>query len=341
MRIGLLFDFPQGDHGAGLERALRHGLEATGVDPTGVEFLHDETLGHPAGPVEDVIAGFDRLAAAGVDLVIGPSISDNCVAVRDAADGHELPAINYSGGERTRSDWMFQYQVGSLEEEPPLLVARMRERSLRSCVIVHDASVVGDRYREVFGWSARDVGIDVLDATAIDPLSTDVGAVVAKLRTHHPDVVLYLGLGASSHAVATAINDQEWAVPVLANSALMFGYVRPDWHEAWAGWEYIDTIADDNIARRAFQSLDPRSAASPVGCCAYDLGRMVGLAMGRAERLDRPGLREGLERVKQIPAASGYEGTLMGFGVRDRGALKGQFLVLREWRDGTTVQVER
>ena len=135
--------------------------------------------------------------------------------------------------------------------------------------------------------------------------------------------------------------DAAWTIPVLANSALMFGYVRPDWRAAWSNWEYIDTIADDNRQRRALAELDPAAAAGPIGTAAYDLGRLVGHAAGRAERLDRAGLREGLERVKQLPAASGYEGTLMGFGVWDRGALKGPFLVLRAWRDGRTVQVDR
>ena len=52
------------------------------------------------------------------------------------------------------------------------------------------------------------------------------------------------------------------------------------------------------------------------------------------------GVRESLERVKQLPATSGYQGTTMGFGVYDHAALKGRYLVLREWRDGETVQVE-
>ena len=30
----------------------------------------------------------------------------------------------------------------------------------------------------------------------------------------------------------------------------------------------------------------------------------------------------------------------MGFGVWDHAALKGEYLVLREWRDGKTVQVD-
>ena len=104
---------------------------------------------------------------------------------------------------------------------------------------------------------------------AIDPLLSDAGAVVADIRRGDPDVVVYLGLGAASHAVATAILDAGWDVPVLANSALMFGYVRADWRDAWATWEYVDTIADDNAERERLATLDPaarpaRSGARPT-----------------------------------------------------------------------------
>ena len=51
-------------------------------------------------------------------------------------------------------------------------------------------------------------------------------------------------------------------------------------------------------------------------------------------------MRDGLERVKRLPAASGHGGTTMGFGQWDHGALKGPFLVLRTWREGRTVQLE-
>ena len=341
MHLGLLFDFPQGDSGDGLEHALRLGLTTSGFDLDDVTFTRRETLGHPAGSVDDVVAGFDALVAEGVDLIVGPSISDNCLAPRDAADRAQVPTINYSGGERTRSDWMFHYQVGSLEEEPPLLVARMRERDMSTCVVIHDASVVGERYCEVFGWSVADAGVEISATAPIDPLATDLDATVAALRATSPDVVVYLGLGASSHAVATTIIDSGWDIPVLANSALMFGYIKPEWHAAWAKWEYIDTIADDNATRQALAEIDRRTAAGPVGCCAYDIGRLVGAAAHRADDINPAGLRVGLERVKQLPATSGYDGTLMGFGVQDRGALKGQFLVLRAWRDGKTVQVAR
>ncbi len=69
------------------------------------------------------------------------------------------------------------------------------------------------------------------------------------------------------------------------------------------------------------------------------MGRLLGEGIAAAEHLTRAGIADGLRRVKQLPASSGYEGTLIGFGVRDHAALKGHYLVLREWRDGRSVQV--
>src|SRR5262249_60278532 len=70
---------------------------------------------------------------------------------------------------------------------------------------------------------------------------------------------------------------------------------------------------------------------------AYDMGRLLAEGVARAPELTRAGIRAGLERVKALPAATGRAGTLMGFGNWDRGALKGPYLVLREWRGGRPV----
>ena len=55
--------------------------------------------------------------------------------------------------------------------------------------------------------------------------------------------------------------------------------------------------------------------------------------------LNSDGVKEGLEQTKWLPAAEGYDGTLLGFGHYDRGALHGRYLVLRQWRDGTSVEI--
>ena len=76
----------------------------------------------------EILRAFHELRDEGVVAIAGPSISDNALIAAPLCDEARIPAINYSGGERTRSPWMFHYQIGSLEEEPPVLAARMVAR---------------------------------------------------------------------------------------------------------------------------------------------------------------------------------------------------------------------
>jgi len=198
---------------------------------------------------------------------------------------------------------------------------------------------VGRRYAECFEAARARLGLEVTGTASIQSLADDATELLGRLREGAPDVLVYFGLGVSSRAVALARSSLGWDVPVLANSALMFGYARPDWRDGYAGWEYIDTIADDNRSRAQLQERFPHAAGGPIGCAAYDIGRLLGEGIASAEHLTRAGIADGLRRVKQLPASSGHEGTLIGFGVWDHAALKGHYLVLRTWRDGRSVQV--
>jgi branched-chain amino acid transport system substrate-binding protein len=340
VRIGLLYDYPQGDDS--FVKALQLGIDevaASGRLDREVEFVEKAVRGLPSGSEAAVARGFEELVADDVVAIIGPSISDNALIVAPLCDAARVPAINYTGGERTRSAWMFHYQVGSLEEEPPVLAARMAARGFRRAVMIFDQSPVGRRYAECFEAARARLGLEITGTASVSPLSTDVEAIMARLRGAEPDVLIYLGLGVASRAVSLARDALGWDIPVLANSALMFGYAMPDWRASYAGWEYLDTIADDNQQREHLRTLSTRAAGGPIGCAAYDMGRLLGEGIAASEHLTRAGIADGLRRVKQLPASSGYDGTLMGFGVMDHAALKGHYLVLRTWRDGHSVQV--
>jgi ABC-type branched-subunit amino acid transport system substrate-binding protein len=342
VKIGMLFDFPQVDDS--FTRSVALGVEeATGGGrfDRGIDFVEEAVRGLPFGSEHDVQRGFAALDDAGVLLVVGPSISDNCLIARDCATAAELPAINWSGGERTRGPWMFHYQVGSLEEEPPLLATRLVERNLRRVAVLYDHSPVGRGYLEHFESACARLDVEITSATALSPVAGDTAGAVSRARSGDPDALVYFGLGAVSYAVATAKQDAGWDVPVFANSALLFGYVRRDWRDAWAGWEYVDVVDDGNPVRQQLAARDERADSGPITCAGYDIGRLVGEALARADHLTRAGVAEALRRVKRLPAATGRPGTLMGFGTYDHAALKGEFLVLREWKDGRTVQVAR
>jgi branched-chain amino acid transport system substrate-binding protein len=344
LRIGVFLDFPQADGGTATEAALRLGFDEVtqaGRLDREVELVVHAVRGLPMGSEHEVADGFRELAAAGCLLVVGPSISDNALITTPIGDALGLVTINYTGGERTRGEFGFHYQVGSLEEEPAVLAGRLRERGFTRPAVIHDRSPVGRRYAECFDDAAPALGLEVTGRQGVAPLSEDVISTLARLRNAEPDSLVYLGLGVSSRAVALGLEALEWRPPTVANSALMFGYARPEWRDGWAGWEYLDAIADDNERRRSIGEDSPKTAAGPVTCALVDIGRLAGEAIARADHLTRAGVRDALERVKRLPAACGYEGTTMGFGVYDHGALAGDFLVLREWRDGSTMQVER
>jgi branched-chain amino acid transport system substrate-binding protein len=337
IKIGLLFDFPQHDGGDSFAKALQLGLDTVALDRP-VEFVRELAAGLPSGSAFDVEQKFAALERQGVLAIAGPSISDNGIVVRDLADNAELPCINYTGGAITRSKFMFHYQVGSLEEEPAVLAQHLADRGIRRVAVVHDRSPVGSQYAHWFELARETVGVDVTANAVINPLATEATDLVARLEASKPDGLVYLGLGVAARTVSLAVQALEWHVPVVANSALMFGYAQRDWREAWDGWVYVDTVSEGNAQRAALQEVDRATAAGPVGVAAYDIGRLLGEAVARGDHLTRDGIRDGLERVKRLPASSGHDGTLMGFGQWDRAALKGEYLVLRVWRDGKTVQ---
>jgi ABC-type branched-subunit amino acid transport system substrate-binding protein len=336
--VGTLYDFPQHDGGASFQEAVREGLGEVELDRP-VELVPRQAAGLPGGTAHDVHRNFTELVDAGVLAIIGPSISDNGLLVRDWADEARVPCINYTGGERTRSEFMFHYQVGSLAEEPIVLAEHLRARGLHSAVVIHDKSPVGLGYVSAFELACERSGIEVIGRSAISPLATEAGAIVDRLRAPKPDALVYLGMGAASRAVSLAIDQAGWDVTVVANSALMFGYARKEWRAGFDGWAYVDTVSDGNVRRQALKEKSPKSAAGPVGVAAYDIGRLIAEGLSRAVHLTGDGVKEGLEEIKRLPAATGYEGTTMGFGNYDHAALKGGYLVLRQWKDGKTVEL--
>ena len=106
------------------------------------------------------------------------------------------------------------------------------------------------------------------------------------------------------------------------------------------GWVYPDMYSDDNVLLselRASLTEDRRRVNALA--FGYDMGQLVAEGIARAPELSREGIKDGLEHIKVMRAAEGHEGTTLGFGRWERGALKGRYLVLRQWRDTKTVEV--
>ncbi len=313
VRIGVLHDFPAPDNGRSFEANVRRGMQPvidSGRLDDDVELVHETALGLPlpGGSAYSVENAFRSLVDQGVAAILGPAISDNALVVRPLADAAHVPTLNYTGSEETRSEYGFQYQIGSLEDEPSFLAANLASRGVKKIVVERDRSYVGRRMAEFFDHAASVAGLTI---TA----RADADAIVS------------LGMWDAARELAAS----KPAVPVVANSALIYGHHDKQAAREWEGWAYPDTVSEANEVYATLGNVGPGVAGQ------YDMGRLIGEALARARVANGRGLLDGLEQVKAIPAASGERGTLMGFGRCERGALKGRYLVVRYWRDGVTV----
>jgi len=271
--------------------------------------------------------------------VIGPAVADNAIACTPVADEVELPTINWSGSHLTRSQWMFHYQVGSLEEEPYVVARHLATRELRRVGLVREDSMIGRQLASSLAEAVELSGLELVGTVDLAVSGDDGEAAVTGLEALAPEAVVYFGLGVSANGLAHALVGRAW--PVVTNSALMFAHAFPELRKDVDGWVYVDVYDEANPVRCALlEQLDVADALGIGAVATYDMARLVGYALRRAPELTRAGVREGLERVKQVPAALGSPGTIMGFGNWKHNALEGSYLVLRQWRDGDSVMLD-
>ncbi|CAN7200961.1 ABC transporter substrate-binding protein [Phenylobacterium sp. LjRoot225] len=343
LKVGVLNDMSDGPPGPGdVERWLRlcvDDLAAAGRLDREVEFVHAWGLGLPGGTAAAVERAYADLAQQDVLLIVGPAIGDNALVATPLAERHRTPTLNWAGAERARGDYMFHLQVGSHEDESIVLARYLAALGLKRVGVACDRSPIGRKHLQFLQSEAEILGLRIVAISGLAPLAEEATAEVDELLDARPDAILYLGLGLAAPAVARALTARGWHGPRAMNTAGLRGYWA-DFAQVIDGWAYVDMHSDGN---RTLAALRERLGVSPAAALAaakgYDLGRLVAEGLARAPERTRDGVREGLEQVKWLAAAEGHEGTLLGFGVHDRGALHGRYLVMRQWRDGMSVEL--
>jgi branched-chain amino acid transport system substrate-binding protein len=344
LRVGILNDMSEGPPGpTDIEPWLRlpcDELMGNGRIDREVQFIHAWGLGLPSGSAAAVERAYTALIEQGVLLIVGPAIGDNALVATPLAERHHTPTINWAGSERARSEYMFHLQVGSHEDESIVLARHMASLGVRRVGVVHDRSQIGRRYLLFFQAEIDVIGLRIAATASVAPLAADATVEVNSVLDAGAEALVYLGLGVSAPAVAQAVKARSWRGTCALNTAGLRGYA-PEFAQIIDGWVYVDMHSDHNAALAALRRrLGIAPAKALAAAKGYDLGRLVAEGLARAPELTRTGVKEGLEQVKWLTAAEGHEGTLLGFGNFDRGALHGRYLVLRQWRGGQSLEVQ-
>jgi ABC-type branched-subunit amino acid transport system substrate-binding protein len=343
IRIGLLDDMTDGPAPSNNIEAWLAGVVddyvAQGRIDRPVQFVRAHGLGLPQGTAAAVERAFATLIEQDVLMIVGPAIGDNALVATPLAEHHAMPTLNWAGSERARGSYMFHLQVGSHEDESLVIARHLADLGARRIAVAQDRSPIGRRHFAFLQDEAEVLGLEIAAVATLSPVAEQAEAEAQRLVDARPDAIVYLGLGLAAPAVARALTARGWTGPRIMNTAGIRGYYG-DFAQVIDGWAYIDMVSDNNRTLAALmERISDRQATPLAAAKGYDLGRLVAEGLARAPELTREGIRHGLEQIKWLPAAEGHEGTLLGFGHHDRGALHGRYLVVRQWRDRRSLEM--
>lgn len=309
-----------------------------------IELVVRRGRGLPRGTAKAVTDAWTALADDGALVIIGPGITDNCMAVVPLFESRHVPTINFPGTTRSRGRYGFHLQLGALYGDGPLIARAVAGRGLRTVAVIRDRSPIGTEFFDHFQQECETRAVSVIADVKCSPVAADLGPEVRLVAAANPDAVVYLGFGAVLLDLSRALASHGWDPPRFTTSAGMHVHTMdPATRREVSGWVYVDQIDEDNqTLQGALDRYERRSGTrpfDPLFASMYDLATLAVLGLRFATVHTPEGVTEGLERVQQVPSALGGAGTVLGFGPWERTALKGpDYLLLRQMTGSGTVK---
>jgi len=344
IKLGYLFDFRlpeyfpkerRADLTQTFELVFNEGLKQRIIDRP-VEIVFREVEGLPKGTVKAVIDAYAELVDEGCLAIFGPSISDNAVPTREAIEQRfRVPAVSVTGSEDWLGEWTFSFPMGSLTDEPIFWAQLLSKAGHTEVGVLVEQSLVGESYLKSFGSACRDAGIRIVAEERLAQTAQDVGDAIRKIREAKPAALVHCGFGFGILHVNSELEALGWDPPRFTSTAFQNAWISPVLWQAFLGWTGVDQYDESNLVGQRF--LDQYNAAygrRPEYCLPVvnrDIATVLLRAFADARPLSPRGVKEALERVKMVPAASGAPGTRLSFGKwTRRGWMGAGYLVARQ-----------
>ena len=343
IKLGYLFDFrlpeyfPQemrADLTQTFELVFSEGLQQRLIDRP-VKIVFREVEGLPKGTVKSVIDAYGELVEEGCLAIFGPSISDNAVPTREAIEQRfRVPAVSVTGSDEWLGEWTFAFPQGSLTEEPIFWTDLLRKGGHAEVGVLVEQSLVGESYVRSFRSACREAGVRIVAEERIAQTAQEVGDALRRVRAASPAALVHCGFGFGILHVNSVLNDLGWDPPRFTSTAFQNAWLNPVLWNAFLGWTGIDQYDESNqVGQRFLDTYEAAYGRRPQYCVPV-VNRDIATALLRAFADARPlsprGVKEALERVKMIRAATGAPGTRISFGQWTRRAWMGAgYLVAR------------
>ncbi|MCV7279655.1 ABC transporter substrate-binding protein [Mycolicibacterium flavescens] len=314
-----------------------------GIIDRPIEIVYREAEGLPKGSVKKVIDAYGELVDEGCLAVFGPNISDNCIPTREAIEERfKVPALSVSGSDDWLGEWTFAFPQGSLTDEPIFWADLLAKGGHSQVGVLIEQSLVGETYLRNFRAACRRKNIRIVAEASLAQTAQDVTAAVRTMHEAKPDALVHCGFGFGIVFLNTALESLDWDPPRFTSTAFQNAWMNPVMWNAFMGWTGVDQYDEGNpVGQQFLDKYEAKYGRRPQYCVPVvncDIASALLRACADAHPLSPRGIKEALERVKMMPAASGAPGTRVSFGNWTRRAWMGAgYLVARRLdADGVT-----
>jgi len=340
VKVGFLADYVEGSEHIDpvAVRALEltfDELLAAGRLERPVELVKRAVQGLPNGSFRAVRDAFFELVAEDCVVIFGPYVSENGEPLRRYVEElAEVPIITMAATESMLGEWVFALNNGSMEEEPVIMAAIARHDGRGRVGIAYEQSLIGQEYLATTRRACVDAGLHITGEVPIPQVAAEKAAAMRELRAADPDALFHVGFGLGLLGMNDALAAIDWSPARYTTTAFEFAHSSDMWMHQLAGWIGLDSFDERNTVGQAFLDRyaerygDRPEYFMPVYC--HDRARVIGSALASAKPLTGTGVKEALEHVKMVPAASGAPGTYLRFGRFIRqGWVGAEYLVAR------------
>jgi branched-chain amino acid transport system substrate-binding protein len=182
--------------------------------------------------------------------------------------------------------------------------------------------------------ACRDEGLVIVAEEPIAQTGLDIVEEVTRLRAAGAEVLVLCGYGMGVLKINEALTHLGWDPPRYTGTALEDGYGLTELWDAFVGWIGLEQYDEANLVGQRFLDRyeelygDRPEYWAPV--VVHDAAVAFLDAFVNAKPLSPLGVKEALELVKMLPAASGAPGTRVSFGRwTRRGWMGAGYLVAR------------
>ncbi|MBY0278212.1 ABC transporter substrate-binding protein [Candidatus Binatia bacterium] len=321
-------------HRMAFDEALEQGVLTRKVE----HVIHIED-GLPNGSAKNAVDGYKWLVDQGCVIVAGAYSSDNAIAVAPVANELKVPIVSWCGTERYSGEYCFRLGNGDCGGDAALMAGWLKRKGHKRIAVLNEVSPNGEEYFRFFRQECRRLGIGVGAVETVPQQPKDLAENLLNLKQSNCDALAYMGYGmlVAQGLMRPALEKIGWDPPRIMTTAFMFYLVGFEHFEGWVG---IDQLCPDNALVEPFRAeFAKRHGSNPpmwpnaIPVLAYDTARVLVEALHRAPMLSGPGLKDGLERIRFMPSATGGPRTHIAAAPGDHNMFKGDWLLYGRVRD--------